>query len=62
FAGLGYFFSGYVDMLLLASLLLGSLPAIHLGSRVSNRLPDGVLQKLLVSVLLLLGLYYTLLQ
>lgn len=62
FAGLGYFFSGYVDMLLLASLLLGSLPAIHLGSRVSNRIPDGVLQKLLVSVLLLLGLYYTLLR
>ena len=58
-AGLGYLVGGYVDMVLLVSLLVGSLPAIHLGSRVSNRVPDGVLQILLTTVLLGLGVYYS---
>ena len=58
-AGLGYFFSGYVDMSLLASLLIGSLPAIHIGSRVSNRVPDKVLQRILTLLLLSLGTYYS---
>jgi hypothetical protein len=57
-AGLGYLIAGYVDVALLASLLLGSLPAIHLGTRVSSRVPDKILQRLLVLVLLTLGGYY----
>lgn len=57
-AGLGYLVSGYVDLELLLSLLLGSLPAIHLGSKVSDRISDGVLQKILIGLLLSLGLYY----
>ena len=57
-AGLGYLAAGYVDMSLLVSLLVGSLPAIHLGTRVSSRVPEALLQRLLVLVLLTLGTYY----
>ncbi len=59
-AGLGYLFSGFVDGVLLLSLLLGSLPAIHLGSRLSNRVPERTLQNLLIVILLSLGCYYSL--
>ena len=58
-AGLGYLIAGYVDLLLLLSLLVGSLPAIALGSRLSNRVPEKTLQGLLIVILLGLGLYYT---
>jgi uncharacterized membrane protein YfcA len=58
-AGVGYLFAGYVDIILLISLLLGSLPAIHLGSKVSNAVPDTQLQQLLIAVLLGLGIYYS---
>ncbi len=61
-AGLGYLFAGFVDGSLLISLLSGSLPAIHLGSRLSNRVPEKTLQSLLIVLLLGLGLYYTLVQ
>ena len=44
-AGLGYLFAGYVDLLL--SLLISSLPAIALGSRFSDRVPEKALQSLL---------------
>lgn len=59
-AGLGYLISGYVDLMLLFSLLIGSLPAIHLGSRVSNQVPDMVLQRILTLLLFALGAYYIL--
>ena len=58
-AGLGYLFAGHVDLMLLLSLLVGSLPAIALGSRLSNRVPEKTLQRLLTVILLGLGLYYT---
>lgn len=58
-AGLGYLFAGYVDLMLLLSLLIGSLPAIALGSRLSGRVPEKTLQNLLTVILLSLGLYYT---
>lgn len=57
-AGMGYLLSGYVDLILLASLLIGSLPAINLGSRISSKVPDRLLQRILTVVLLLLGVYY----
>jgi len=57
-AGLGYLFNGYVDLMLLLSLLIGSLPAITLGSRLSNRVPEKTLQGLLTVILLGLGVYY----
>ncbi|MEX0963012.1 MAG: sulfite exporter TauE/SafE family protein [Pseudohongiellaceae bacterium] len=58
-AGLGYLFAGYVDLLLLLSLLIGSLPAIALGSHLSSRVPERSLQSLLILFLFSLGLYYT---
>ena len=59
-AGLGYLASGYVDLQLLLSLLLGSLPAIAVGSRLSNRVPERILQLLLILLLMGLGLNYVL--
>ncbi len=38
-AGLGYLFAGMVDWWMLASLLLGSLPAVLLGSSLAGHLP-----------------------
>ena len=58
-AGLGYLFAGFVDLMLLLSLLIGSLPAIALGSRLSDLVPEKALQNLLTAILLGLGLYYT---
>jgi len=58
-AGFGYLLSGFVDLTLLVSLLIGSLPAIHLGTKVSNRVPEKALQWLLTGLLLSLGLYYS---
>lgn len=62
FAGLGYLAAGYVDFMLLFSLLLGSLPATHLGSRVSNKVPERILQRLLTIILLGLGVYYSVIK
>ena len=59
-AGLGYLVAGYVDLILLVSLLLGSLPAIHVGSRISSQVPDRYLLYLLTAILLGLGFYYSL--
>jgi len=59
-AGFGYYLSGFVDIELLISLLVGSLPAISLGSRLSNSVPEKTLQNLLVVILLGLGCYYVL--
>jgi len=58
-AGAGYYVAGFVDVELLFGLLVGSLPAIHLGSMASNRVPDKVLQRLLTILLLGLGCYYS---
>ena len=59
-AGLGYLFSGFVDSVLLVSLLIGSLPAIHLGSKVSTKVPDKILQRVLAIILFTLGAIYSL--
>lgn len=58
-AGLGYMVAGYVDFTLLVSLLIGSLPAINLGSRISSQVPELLLQRLLTVILISLGLYYS---
>ena len=57
-AGLGHLLLGNVDFYLLGSLLIGSLPAIYLGTRLAARLPEKVLQPLLASALLCMGLKY----
>ena len=55
FAGLGHLYLGNVDFLLLAALLIGSLPAVHLGAKLGHRLPDRVMRPLLASTLLGIG-------
>lgn len=57
-AGLGYLGGGYVDFTLLFALLVGSLPAITLGSRVGSYLPEKLLQWILILLLMGLGLNY----
>jgi hypothetical protein len=54
-AGLGHFAMGTVDLSLLVSLLLGSLPGIALGSLVAPRAPERALRILLAMVLAVVG-------
>jgi len=61
-AGLGYLSIGLVDLKLLASLLVGSLPGIYLGTHVGSLFPDKVMRGVLVTVLMGLGLYFSLLH
>jgi len=57
-AGLGHMQLGHVDFVLLVSLLVGSLPAIHYGSKLSKKLPSHILQPILASLLLIIGVKY----
>lgn len=57
-AGLVHMALGNVDLGLLVALLIGSIPAIQLGSKVSHNLPDSVLKPLLASILFFLGAKY----
>jgi uncharacterized membrane protein YfcA len=54
-AGIGHWWLGSVDGLLLLSLLLGSVPGVVIGSHLSVRLPETVLRLMLASVLALVG-------
>lgn len=56
-AGLGHWWSGSVDLLLLASLLTGSIPGIVFGSWLSPRVPEALLRPVLAGVLMLVGGY-----
>lgn len=58
-AGLGHLiFLGNVDLQLLACLLIGSLPAVHFGARIGSKLPHNVLQPVMASLLMGLGLKF----
>lgn len=54
-AGIGHLALGTVDLVLLVSLLLGSLPGIYVGSHLSARVPEKVLRPLLATMLLIIG-------
>ena len=54
-AGIGHWLLGSVNWLLLASLLIGSLPGIALGSHLSARVPDKILRPILAVTLLLIA-------
>lgn len=54
-AGIGHWFLGSVDWLLLTSLLSGSVPGIMLGSHLSARVPDTVLRPIMAGTLALVG-------
>ena len=55
-AGLGHLMSGGVDLTVLVSLLLGSLPGIMIASMFAPRLPDLVLRLILAATLMVTGL------
>lgn len=55
-AGLGHLWLGHVDGTLLLALLIGSLPAIQLGTWIGNQLPNKWLHSLLVILLMGLGI------
>lgn len=54
-AGLGHAALGTVDWQMLLGLLIGSLPAIHVGAAIAGRMPERALRGLLASMLLLIG-------
>jgi len=54
-AGLGHLFSGGIDLGVLISLLVGSIPGIMLSSLFAARLPDKVLRVVLSSTLVLVA-------
>ncbi len=54
-AGLGHAGLGNVNWILLASLLVGSLPGIFIGSKLSGRLPETVLRPMLALMLATVG-------
>ena len=54
-AGAGHWWLGSVDISLLVSLLIGSIPGIMIGSHLANRVPDAVLRPLLAGTLALVG-------
>ena len=54
-AGMGHWFIGSVDLQLLVSLLVGSIPGVVAGSLLSSRAPDKLLRWTLAAVLTLSG-------
>lgn len=59
-AGLGYMSSGNVDFNLLMWLLVGSIPAIIVGTLVSSRLPEKIIRKVLGLTLMVIGINFML--
>ena len=57
-AGIGHIYLGNVDFGLLGCLLIGSLPAIYVGTKLGAKLPENVIRPLLAAVLLVLGVKY----
>ncbi len=57
-AGLGHLWLGNVDFLLLLGLLLGSIPAISLATKLANRIPSNILQNTIAVLLLCLGINF----
>jgi len=59
-AGFGHWLLGNVDFVLLASLLLGSVPGIWIGSHLSAKIPERYLRPTLATVLVLIGIKFVL--
>ncbi|MCW8193526.1 sulfite exporter TauE/SafE family protein [Proteobacteria bacterium 005FR1] len=58
-AGMGHFLLlGNVDWVLLGCLLVGSLPAVHFGTKLGTMVPNEVMHPLLASLLMLLGVRF----
>lgn len=56
--GLVHLSLGNVDYSLLAALLVGSIPAIHVGTKLGTKIPENILRQALAALLLLLGAKY----
>src|SRR3984885_7583788 len=54
-AGIGHWIIGSVNLDMLTSLLIGSIPGISLGSMFAVRVPDWVLRPILAATLVLIG-------
>lgn len=61
-AGIGYLFNDLVDLVLLGTLLVGSIPGIYLGTHVGSLFPDRLMRGILAVTLMGLGLKFTLLS
>ncbi|NBO42026.1 MAG: sulfite exporter TauE/SafE family protein [Betaproteobacteria bacterium] len=59
FAGLGHMFVGHVDFQLLGWLLIGSVPGVWLGARISSSIPQKYLRWALAIVLGSIGMRLT---
>lgn len=57
-AGIGHFFNGNVDFQLLTGLLIGSLPAVHFGAKMATKVPNHILQPILATLLLIIGIKF----
>ncbi len=57
-AGIGHIWLGNVDFNLLAALMIGSLPAIYVGTKIGKYLPENVMRMILATILLVLGVRY----
>jgi uncharacterized membrane protein YfcA len=55
-AGVGHWWLGDVNSMLLMSLLIGSVPGIVIGSLASARVPEGILRPTLATVLVAVGI------
>lgn len=59
-AGLGHMHLGHINTYLLAGLLIGSLPAIWLGTKMATRIPELFMQRVMALILISLGVRYAL--
>ncbi|MDC4697536.1 sulfite exporter TauE/SafE family protein [Acinetobacter baumannii] len=57
-AGLGHMSAGNVDFMLLTWLLVGSIPAIIIGTLISSRMPERLIRKILGITLFALGVNF----
>jgi len=60
-AGLGYLANGLADLVLLGTLMVGSIPGIYLGTHVGSLFPDKWMRAVLAIALVSLGVKFTLL-
>jgi len=58
-AGLGHFQLGHIDFTLLLSLLIGSIPAVYFGTIMGEKLPEKILKYIVASILLLIGIKFS---
>jgi uncharacterized protein len=57
-AALGQLLFGHVELAVTASVVIGSIPAVFVGSLLSSRAPDGLVRPVITGVIVLSGLKY----